>query len=44
MVANILPTEPPQKPLTLELESKGQNSTFSEHGHIANQIKRQSWI
>ena len=28
---NILPIDP--HPLTLESESKGQNSTFSEHGY-----------
>ena len=26
-------------PLTLRLGSKGQNSTLSEHGHVAYQIK-----
>ena len=36
MVAIILPTDPS---LTLLFGSKGQNSTFSEHGHVANQIK-----
>ena len=25
--------------LTLVVESKGQNSTFSEHGHVAYKIK-----
>ena len=31
------PTQP--HPLTLVVGSKGQNSTFSEHGHVAYQIK-----
>ena len=35
MIANILPADP--TPLTLG--SKGQNSTFSEHGHVAHKIK-----
>ena len=49
MVANILPAVPlpqsfntqiPTLPsLTLGLGSKGKNSTFSEHVHIAYQIK-----
>ena len=43
MVADILPADPypPSHPipLTLWLGSKGQNSTFSEHGHVAYQIK-----
>ena len=45
MVANILPAEPPPppplppSPLTLGLGSKGQYSTFSEHVHVAYQIK-----
>ena len=38
MVASILPAYPPPTP-TLEMESKGQNSTFSEHGHVTYQIK-----
>ena len=43
-VANILPTDPPLPPpphthLTLGMESLGQNSTFSEHGHVTYQIK-----
>ena len=38
MVANILPAERPH-PLTLGLGSKGVISTFSEHGHVAYQIK-----
>ena len=29
----------PPPPLTMGLGSKGQNSTFSEHGHVAYQIK-----
>ena len=29
----------PPIPLTLGLGSKGQNSTISEHGHVANQFK-----
>ena len=33
MVGNILPADPP-----LILGSKCQNSTFSEHGHVAYQI------
>ena len=37
MVANILHADPPQ--LTLGVGSKDQNSTFSEHGHVAYQIK-----
>ena len=36
MVANILPAEP--RP-DVGMGSIGQNSTFSEHGHIAYQIK-----
>ena len=36
MVANILPADPS---LTLGMKSVGQNLTFSEHGHVANQIK-----
>ena len=32
-------THRPPPPLTLGLGSKGQNSTFSEHGHVAYQIK-----
>ena len=41
IVANILPTDPthPICP-TLWLGSKGKKSTFSEHGHGAYQIKR----
>ena len=30
---------PPPPPPTLGVESKGLNSTFSEHGHVAYQIK-----
>ena len=37
MVANILPADPTS--LTLGLGSKGPNSTLSEHGHVAYQIK-----
>ena len=33
------PLPPPLTPLTLGLGSKGQNSTFSEHGHVAYKIK-----
>ena len=36
MIANILPADLPQ---TQGVGSKGQNSTFSEHGHNAYQIK-----
>ena len=36
MVANILPTD---KPLTQGVGSKGQIIYFSEHGHVAYQIK-----
>ena len=41
MVANISPGESIPTPitLTLRLGSKGQNSNFSEHGHVAYQIK-----
>ena len=38
MVANIFLADRPH-PLTRGLGSKGQISTFSEHGHVANQIK-----
>ena len=38
MVAHILPITPPP-PSTLGVGSKGQYSTFPEHGHIAYQIK-----
>ena len=37
MVAHILPADP--TPPTLRMGSDGQNSTFSEHGHVAYQIK-----
>ena len=37
MVANILPADHPSP--TLWVGSKGRNSTFSEHGHVASQIK-----
>ena len=33
------PLPPPLTPLTLGLGSKGQNSTLSEHGHVAYKIK-----
>ena len=33
------PLPPPLTPLTLGLGTKGQNSTFSEHGHVAYKIK-----
>ena len=36
MVAKLLPAD---TSLTLLLGSKGQNETFSEHGHVAYQIK-----
>ena len=36
MVANILPIDASPDPRVV---SKGQNSTFSEHGHVAYQIK-----
>ena len=40
MVANILPTDPYSYPLlTLWLGSVGRNSTLSEHGFVAYQIK-----
>ena len=40
MVANILPAEPPPPPPSLGMGSVGQISFFfSEHGHVANQIK-----
>ena len=38
MVANIFPADPPP-PQTLGAGSIGQNSTCSEHGHVACQIK-----
>ena len=37
MVDNILPTDPPPDPRGMG--SIGQKSTFSEHGHVAYQIK-----
>ena len=37
MVANILPTDPPNT--TLGMGPVDQNLTFSEHGHVAYQIK-----
>ena len=42
MVANILPTGPYPAPIPLVLGSTDQNSTFSEHGHVAYQIKMES--
>ena len=39
MVANILASDPPPPPPDPGVGSKGQNSTFSEHGHVAYQIK-----
>ena len=42
MVANILPVgspPPPPPPLLLGVGSKGQNSTFSEHSHVAFRVK-----
>ena len=42
MLANILPAYPPPQThthLTLGKGSKGQNPTFSEHGHVSYQIK-----
>ena len=36
MVPNILPADPP---FNLQMGSVGQNSTFSEHSHVAYQIK-----
>ena len=44
MVANLLPADPYQTPtpLTLEIWSVGQTSTFSEHGQVAYQIKGNS--
>ena len=42
MVANILPADLPTNPTpaTLGVGSVGQNSTFSEHGHVAYQIQK----
>ena len=40
MVANILPADPP--PPTQPLGSRGQNSTCSEHGPVAYQIKEEA--
>ena len=39
MVANILLADPNPLPPTLGMGSIGQNSIFSEHGHVACQIK-----
>ena len=43
MVANVLPADstlpPPPTPPTLGVGSKGQNSTFSEHGHVDIKFK-----
>ena len=36
----ILPAAPPPPPLTLEMGSICQNSSFSEHGYDLYQIKR----
>ena len=38
VVANILHADP--LPLTLGMSSKSQNPTYSGHGHVAYQIKR----
>ena len=38
MVENILPADTYLSPLTLWMGSIGQNSTFSEHGQVTNQI------
>ena len=35
MVANILPADPSPTHLTLVMGLIGQNSTFSDHGHVA---------
>ena len=40
MVANILPTDPPLPPDPRGMGSIGQKSTFSEHGDVAYQNKR----
>ena len=37
MVANILPADLPYPDPALGMGSVGQNSTFSEHGHVSNQ-------
>ena len=44
MVANILPADPPPPPPlpTQPFGSIGQNSTCSEHGPVAYQIKEES--
>ena len=39
MVANILPTDLQTPHPILGMRSKGQNSTFSQHGHDTYQIK-----
>ena len=39
MVANILPTNPLPPPLDPGNVVNRSNSTFSEHGHVAYQIK-----
>ena len=39
MVVNISPADSPPPPATLGVESEGQNSTFSKHGHASYQIK-----
>ena len=40
MVANILPADPPPDP---GVGSIGQNSTFLKHGHVAYQIKENTY-
>ena len=37
--SQILSLQRPHPPVTLGLGSKGQNSTLTEHGHVAYQIK-----
>ena len=41
MEANIFAAYPPPPPLTLAMGLIGQNSSFSEHSHVAYQIKQQ---
>ena len=38
MVTNVLPADPSISPNTLGDGVKGQNSTYSEHGHDVNQF------
>ena len=38
-VANILPADPNPSPSPRPYGSKGRNPTFSEHGHVAYQVK-----